>query len=564
MQVDHPISDMHVAGEAVGIIDFVSLKEVMPIDQLELGGRLEADLRWDTRMSYIEQEQYEQVDLDGSLLVENVIMESTDLPVKVELSKMKMKFNPRFVDLQTLDLILGSSDLHMDGQLSNFIPYLFNEQTVSGTLNVASQLLNANELMPQEELLDEAAAASDTIAAVPPDSLAQPARVKIPANIDFALALEMEKVIYEEIVVENISGDLKVREGVAYLEKMRMEVIQGVVNSSGMVDTRGDFTEVDVSLDMKGVDIPEAYKTFVSVERLAPMAKYCRGTANITMQYHSYLDESFLPLYESIDAKGKMFTRGLQIYDLNTFVRISELLKNEKFKQMAPDEVDMVFTVKNGRIRINPFDMDIDNSRITVSGSHGIDMTLDYLLDMNIAKSDLGAGANDIMSGISLLAAGAGFKMPPSDYVKVKAKIGGTFNKPKVSTDLSGNLRSSVEVVEEIVKQRVEEEIKEVEEEVREEAGEKAEEIIAEAEAEAEQLIAEARKIGADLVKEAEIQGENLLKEAGSNPLKQFAAKKAAEELNRQAVKQSENLVNEAEIQADEIIQKARVEAEKL
>ena len=36
--------------------------------------------------------------------------------------------------------------------------------------------------------------------------------------------------------------------------------------------------------------------------------------------------------------------------------------------------------------------VDFDESKITVSGSHGIDMTMDYLLDMDIAKSDLGEG----------------------------------------------------------------------------------------------------------------------------------------------------------------------------
>ena len=66
LQVDHPVSDMHVAGEALGMIDFASLQEVMPLEDVTLGGRLEADLRWDTRMSYIEQEQFEQVDLDGN------------------------------------------------------------------------------------------------------------------------------------------------------------------------------------------------------------------------------------------------------------------------------------------------------------------------------------------------------------------------------------------------------------------------------------------------------------------------------------------------------------------
>ena len=85
---------------------------------------------------------------------------------------------------------------------------------------------------------------------------------------------------------------------------LTLDVIEGSVSTSGIVDTRGDFAEVDVMLDMKDVDIPSAYETFVTVERLAPMAKYCKGTANVKMQYQSLLDASFNPLYESINARG--------------------------------------------------------------------------------------------------------------------------------------------------------------------------------------------------------------------------------------------------------------------
>jgi vacuolar-type H+-ATPase subunit H len=282
------------------------------------------------------------------------------------------------------------------------------------------------------------------------------------------------------------------------------------------------------------------------------------------MKYASKLDASFTPLYESINARGQMYTKGLRFYNLDDFVRFSDMLKNEKFQELAPDEVYVGFAVEEGRIIFDPFDMKVYDSKMTVSGSHGLDHSLNYTMDMNIAKSDLGAGANDMMKGISVLAAGAGIRIPESDYIKVLATLSGTFNDPKVRTDLSANLRSTGETVKAAVQERVEEEVEKVEEQVREEASAEAEKIISDAEAQADRLVEEARKAGEELVKEAEKQGDNLIEEAGSSVLKQIAAKKAAEELKKQAVKQSENLVKEAEVQAAEIIQKARDEAARI
>jgi hypothetical protein len=378
------------------------------------------------------------------------------------------------------------------------------------------------------------------------------------------MTVDLKRIEYKELVIENTRGSMQVIGGVAGIEQLLMDIVDGQVNSRGYIDTRGEFAEVDFTLEMIGIDISAAYESVISVEKLVPMAKYCRGRANVDMELHTLLDNTLTPLYESIDAKGDAYTKGLQFYKLDEFVPLSRLLNNPKFTEMAPDEVDVGFTVREGRIIFNPFDWTIDNSKFVVSGSHGIDLSMDYTVDMHIAKSDLGAGANELMLGVTALAAGAGISIPQSDYIEVTGNLGGTFNRPKFTTDLSKNLISTSEQVQAAVEERITEEVEKVEEQVREEASAQAEKIISDAEAEAARLVEEARKAGEALVNEAETQGEKLMDDAGSNPLKQVAARTAANELKRQAELQSENLINEAELRGEELIQKAREEAAKL
>jgi hypothetical protein len=563
LRVDHPVSDMHVTGRAEGIIDFVTLKDVLPLEDVELEGRLETKLYWDAFMSHIEQEQFEQVGLEGSLLVENMHLNAPKLPVPLTLEKLNMLFNPRLVELSEFDLKLGSSDIHMKGELKNFLPYVFDGQTVSGRLTLTSTLMNGNEVLPEQDVSKDEML-SDTIVPVAPDSLAQPIGIRFPENIDFAMTVDVERIEFKDLVLENMEGNMQLIGGVAGIEQLQMDVIEGRIVSSGYVDTRGEFAEVDFNLEMTGMDIPSAYESLVSIKKMLPIARYCRGKANVEMHYHSLMDNTFTPLYESIDAKGDAFTKGLQFYKLDEFVPLSQLLNNEKFTEMAPDEVDVGFTVRDGRIIFNPFDWEIDQSKFEVSGSHGIDLSMDYKMAMDIAKSDLGTGVNELMQGLTVLAAGAGISIPQSDYIKILATIGGTFNRPKFNTDLSENLKSSGEQVRNAVEERITEEVEKVEEQVREELGGQAEKIVADAEAEAARLVEEARKAGDLLVQEAEAQGEKLMEEAGSNPLKQVAARTAANELRRQAETQSANLVSEAEKKGEELIRKAREEAGRL
>jgi len=574
LRADHPFSDLHVAGLVKGNIDFATLKDIVPMEDLDLDGMLETDLEWDTRLSYIEQEKYEDVNLDGLVAISGVHVEAPDIPVPVEMQKLSLVFTPKYVNLETLDLLLGSSDLHLDGKLTNFIPYVFDNQTVAGTLNVTSRLLNANEFMPEtdttkvETTVPETESTEENGSPVPPDSLAVPSQLKIPQNIDFLLSLDLKKLVYDNIVVENLTGNAKVKDGVASLENLKLDILKGSVIVDGTVDTRPEFTEADVDLQLLGIDIPTSYETFVTVEKLAPMAKQAKGNANIQMDLFTKLDAGFNPLYESIFANGHVFTRALKLEQPAAMDQLSSLLKSDKFKNLELDKADFFFTIEDGRVKVKPFDVNYQRSKINVSGSHGIDQTMNYVLDMVIDKKDLGSGVNELMSGLNTLASGAGFSVPQSEYLKVIANITGTFKDPKVHTDLSGNYTDTKTAVKEAVKEKVTEkvteEVEKVEEQVREEAGAKADEMIKAAEAEKAKLVNEAVTAGEKLKKEAKTRGDQLIKEAGNNPLKQVAAKKTAEELMKQAEKQSDNLVKEAEQKGDAIIAKAKTEAEKI
>lgn len=576
MHVATPFSDMQVAGVVKGLIDFGTLQDILPMEDVNLSGKLNTDMQWDTRMSFIENEQYEQVQLDGKLIIEDMRVEAPDIPVPVQLQKMAMYFNPRFVNLETLDLLMGASDLHLDGRLTNFIPYVFDNKTVGGTLNVSAALLDINALMPADEASGETGEGGDQ-SGMPggetgqeetdqetdttADTLSQPGGMKIPENIDFQLSLALQEVIYDNIVISQLSGNAKVQEGVAYLEALSMELLEGEVSVEGVVDTRGERTSADVQLDLAGIDIPTSYETFVTIERLAPIAQYCEGSATVEMELNTLLDADLNPLYNSIDANGHLYARDLKVEQPASLEKLAAALNNDKLRNLELEKADLRFSIQAGRVIVEPFDIDFDESKITASGSHGIDQTMDYTLDMEIAKSDLGTGANELMTSLGNLAAGAGFLVPQSEYIKVKANITGTFKDPKVSTDLSGNLTSAKETVQEAVRERVTEEVEKVEEQVRDEAGQKADELIRTAEAEKARLVSEAQQAGERLVDEAKKQGEQLVEEAGNNPLKKIAANKAAEELVKQAEKQAANLVREAEEKGDAIIARAKEEA---
>ena len=94
-----------------------------------------------------------------------------------------MNFSPKYV-LASFDARMGASDIQLDGRLENFIPYVFNDQTIKGTLNLRSTLIDLNEFMEGET--EETEEVQDTI----PMSV-----IEVPKNIDFVLSSNIRKVV---------------------------------------------------------------------------------------------------------------------------------------------------------------------------------------------------------------------------------------------------------------------------------------------------------------------------------------------------------------------------------
>ncbi len=440
-QLSHPVSDPVMKGLARGSMDLGALSALAPRDQQVLSGRLVTDLQWDMSLSSLTEEQFDQVQMNGTLSLTDYEMGLSDLADRVMVRRLDLEVDPAETRLKALDAEIGPSDLHASGRVKQLVPYLFGRQILEGSLSVRSDLLDFQALIPPDTTnRDSTLTASRSFPYIArPDSLAEPIRFRIPERMNLDLSIRADRVRLPRLNASRMRAGLAFMEGRAVIRNLSMELLEGRVTMTGTAEPGGEFMEVEAAVKAENVDIPAAYRSLVSVKQLAPMAGYCRGEADINMQYRSMVDNEFTPIYETMSVTGRVQTRDLEIQGVN-FEQVSQMVTNEKMQRMAPGEVDIGFYIREGRIGIDPFTLDFDESSVTVSGSHGIDHSLDYLVDMQIAKKDLGETARTMVNGLSFLAAATGKKVVQSDHVNVKAEIKGTFEQPRVKTDLSGNM----------------------------------------------------------------------------------------------------------------------------
>ncbi|UCH14076.1 MAG: AsmA family protein, partial [Bacteroidales bacterium] len=345
MNIKTPVSDLYVNGSLSASIDFASLADVIPMEDVSLTGTIKSNLDMMGYISYIENEEYEKFKADGNVKISRFEFTSPDLPAAVKIIESSLSFSPEFVQVSSFSALIGESDMQFEGRLENFIPYMFKDETVGGKFTFTAGLLNLNEFMTGEEE-PEAEVIKDTV----PLSV-----IEVPENIDFRLISKIDKIIYDKLEIDDTYGIISIRDGKVVLENLSMDLLQGSMKLNGEYNTQDiSAPVVDFGIRASGIDIPSAFNAFDVVAELAPVAKNATGKINLDMTYNSLLDEQMSPVMNSIAGKGSFSSQQIGISNSGIFSKIGKELKTDKFDNLSLEDVAVDFEIRDGRVYIDP------------------------------------------------------------------------------------------------------------------------------------------------------------------------------------------------------------------
>jgi hypothetical protein len=553
MNFHHPVSDLNINGKFSSRFDISSLADAVPMENVNASGVIIANFDMMGTMSMIEEERYEDFKADGKVVVDNLVYESPDIPQKFSMTHAEINFSPKFVEIAALNAGLGRSDFQFTGKLENFIPYTFQEdEDLQGSFFFTSSMLHLNELMADAE--------EDPIVE---DTTSTPLEVvEVPKNIDVTLYSELDKIIYDNIEIDNAEGTIKISNQRILLDGFKMNMLEGSMVMNGEYNTQ-DLSAplVDFGLNISGFNIPATYYAFNTVEQLAPIAKNLRGNVSMGVEFTSFLNSTMMPVLNSMVGKGSLSSNIVEITQSKTLNKLTQVLSLTKdFEGTKINDLDLSFEIRNGRVYVDPFDISFGNIDMIVSGDQGIDGTLNY--DMNLVLPGGIMGSSTVNNLVSSANA-SGLSIDPGDQLNLAVDVGGTFTDPSIKPNIKSNVSGSLEAVKERAIDEAKQELEKKKEEVKVQASKQAEKILEQAEDEAEKVRA-AAKVAADKVREeADKRAEQVLNEA-KNPIAKRAAEPVAKKMRKEGEEKAEKIEDEADKKAEAILERAQKEADRL
>lgn len=538
-----PLSDPDVDVTVSGTLDVGAAARALRLANAEeLGGVVEADARARLRRSDVEEERYDRIAAEGTVSARNLTLRGDALRQPVDVEEATLHLTPRAAELRAFRARLGSSDVEATGRLDNLLGFALGQETLQGTARFASQRFVLDEWRSEDEL----------------------AAIAVPGMLDVTVDGTVDELVFNGLTFTDARGRAIVRDQRATLENVALSGLGGRIGMEGFYETVTDSAPTfSLDLVLDSLDVASSAE-LVTVRALAPIAPYARGSYSSALNLSGTLGEDMAPVLEVLDGEGSFATSNLAVEGFPMLVRLAETLQFQALSNPTVGTVRSTLRIEDGRLVVQPFDVGVAGASMTVSGSNGIDRSLDYTLGLRIPRAGLAEAA---LTSLASRAGPLGATLAAADPVRVGVRVTGTVTDPDLGVTLSETTdaarTAAAEAAEAAVQRRIDDaqaRLDAEQEEARRRAQARADSIVAEAERRAETIRSEAASAAERVRAEGNRAADELLARA-TNPIARAAAQPAADRLRREADERATALEREADERATALVSEARARA---
>lgn len=522
-----PISDPYIDVDIDMNMDLSSLAEVIPLEEGQaITGQVISDIQLKGNQSALDEERYQDFEAGGSLVLKNLDYKDPTMAYQTLIKSCSLQFTPVSAKLNEFDMMVGKSDISLTGHVDNIVEWYVADKPLIGAFDMSSKFMDINEFMGEEEASEsssneaEAEEASGGVA-------------EIPAGFDFELDVAITELIYDNLNITNVYGEVLMRDQALDMTNLSMNMLEGGLNMSGSYSTLNPVApDFDLNLLISRWDIPSVYKYLDLAKKLAPVMENATGAFSSKLTMAGKLDQNMEPMLNTLDGKGKLTTHKVSLKNPPVLAKAADAVKYDGLKNMELDNVNVSFKFEDGRVAVEPVDYTIGKEIPSkFSGSHGFDGTLDYVWALDIPTKLMGGQATQIVSGLlSKASAATGVNAQMPERVKIDLDITGTSEDPKVTPRMKGTEDGSAA---DDLKGQAMDEFNKKKDELENKARDEADKAKAEAEAKARAEADKAKKNAEATAKKA---ADDAKAKADAEKKKaEAAAKKKAEEEKKKA-----------------------------
>lgn len=347
-------------------------------------------------------------DINGSLQSKRASLFTRHFPLRNRLKNLNLKFNNDSLIFSQIAYKVGHSDFLADGLITDLKRALTSRQKVYPLkINFQAQCdtIDVNQLA---DCFFKGAAYSQTQSShrkidfdiIDNDSLfiefekedglladSMPT-ILIPTNIDANLKIRANNILYSDLKLHDMEGDMLLYDGAVNLHRLRTVSDVGSIDLSALYSApKAEDARFGFGLQVENFKIAKFIDLVPAIDSLMPLLNDISGIINADIAATARINPGMDIDLPSLTAAVKLEGDSLCLLDADTFKTLAKWLMFKNKKRNIIDHMNVEMIISEGQMYMFPFVFDIDRYRIGVQGHNDLALNFNYLI--SVLKSPL-------------------------------------------------------------------------------------------------------------------------------------------------------------------------------
>ncbi len=313
--------------------------------------------------------QPDELQLNGGISLQEVNMAGDNLVQPVSNLNGKLKLNPQNATLSSLNFNLGSSDISIQGTLTDYMAYLKNPNERSSTPRLQGSFSSSH--LNLDELIDW----TDTT------------RVEMPIHLPdlrSTVDADIKEMILTGITMTNVQGNASTTPEQIALDQATANLLGGTVTGSLTWDVlRPDQTTISFSGNLDNLRAGSFFEEYPVLGEKSKLHQYVEGTFSAEVDYESGLNVYLEPQLPTSTMKGTFGMSKAVLEGHPVQVKLADRLNAGNLKRMALDKWESSYNLKDRLFTINDLSLTSGNIGVELNGNkHLVSEVMDYQMTL--------------------------------------------------------------------------------------------------------------------------------------------------------------------------------------
>ena len=364
--------DYHLSFQTEAKLDATSLLKFYPLENVSgASGLLNVDIRFAGRLKDLERAaSMQKVKAEGEIIVQDLHFQLDNASYPIRELKGSLIFNNNDLALSDLSGYAGKSSFVVNGLFKNIFSYLLLDNQ---PLTIEADLQSDN--IDLDELLTDAQA-EDTATANEEDHFYA---FDIHPNMNLYFNCQVGKLKFDRFRAENISGELRVANGVARAKNVKLEASGGSMALSGTVDARKvNLLDVKVDARFNNIYVDSTFWIFRDFNQDFLTHHNLKGRVTASVSSEMAFDKKLRFNYNELTINANANIVDGQLTDFEPMQNLSRFINEDRLADINFSEISSNIQVRNQTIFLPETIIRSDISAVTVKGDHTFDQHIDY------------------------------------------------------------------------------------------------------------------------------------------------------------------------------------------